>query len=253
MKLRLRSRLQSLAQRRLQLQQIQQEMFLLHLPQRLRPQQRLHLQLLQRLAQLLEFLVLEIILLLQLREWEFRVRFLVLEIIPSLLHKAWVDLVHLAPVLLVVRVVRLVPVVLVAQVVLVVLQERVVRLVPVVPVAQVVLVVLQERVVQVLVAVLRVELRVLVALVVRAVVQVPVAVAVLAVEPLVLSVRVVLAVRARLVSQSVQSAKSLNSVLTPHHLVVRLFHAVTAPRCCAFVAVHRFRISQTRLIQLQVS
>jgi len=78
-------------------------------------------------------------------------------------------------------------------------------------------------------------------------------VAVLAVEPLVPSVREAHAVRARLVSQSVQSAKSLNSVLTPHHLVVRLFHAVTEPRCCAFVAVHRFRISQTRLIQLQVS
>jgi hypothetical protein len=150
-------------------------------------------------------------------------------------------------------VVRLVPVVLVAQVVQVVSQERVVRLVPAVLVAQVVQVVSLVQVDQVLVAVLRVELRVPVALVVRAVAQVLVAVAVLAVEPLVLSVRVVLAVRARLVSQSVQSAKSLNSALTPHHLVVRLFHAVTAPQCCAFVAVHRFRISQTRLIPLLVS
>jgi hypothetical protein len=44
-------------------------------------------------------------------------------------------------------------------------------------------------------------------------------VVVLAVEPLVLSVRAVPAVRARLVSQSVQSAKSLNSAAMRHHLV----------------------------------
>jgi hypothetical protein len=247
MKLLLRRRLQSLAQRKPQPQQIQLETFLLHLPQR---RLLLHPQLLQQPVQLLEFLVLEIILLLQLREWEFRVRFLVLEIILSHLHKVWVALVRLD---LEVLVVRLVPVVLVALVVLVVLLVQVVRLVPVVLVALVVLVVSLVQVVQVLVAVLRVELRVQVALVVRAVAQVPVAVAVLAVEPLVLSVRVALAVRARLVSQSVQSAKSLNSAQTRHHLVVRLFHAVTAPQCCAFVAVHRFRISQTRLIQLPVS
>jgi hypothetical protein len=54
---------------------------------------------------------------------------------------------------------------------------------------------------------------------VRAEAQAEVVAAVLAVEPLVLSVREVLAVRARLVSQSVQSAKSSNSAAMRHLLV----------------------------------
>jgi hypothetical protein len=107
--------------------------------------------------------------------------------------------------------------------------------------------------VQVLVAVLQVELRVPVALVVRAVAQAAVVVAVLAVEPLVLSVRVVPAVRARLVSQSVQSAKSLNSARMRHHLVARLFHAVTVQPFCVCVVDLRFRISQTRLTPQRAS
>jgi hypothetical protein len=203
--------------------------------------------------QLLEFLVLEITLLLQHREWEFLVRFLVQETILSHLHKVWVAPVLRAPVDLVVLVVRLVPEVLVLLVVQVVSQVLAVRLVPVVLVALVAQVVSLVLVAQVLVAVLQAELQVPVDLVALVVAQVPVAVAALAVEPQVLSVRVVLAVRARLVSRSVQSAKSLNSVLTRHHLVVRLFHAATAPQCCAFVAVHRFKISQTRLTPLLVS
>jgi hypothetical protein len=89
--------------------------------------------------------------------------------------------------------------------------------------------------------------------VVRAVAQVLAVVAVLAVEPLVLSVRVVLAVRARLVSQSVRSAKSLNSVRMRHHLVVRLFHEVTVLPFFVCVVAHRFKISQTRLTPPRVS
>jgi hypothetical protein len=83
--------------------------------------------------------------------------------------------------------------------------------------------------------------------------QVAAAVVALAVEPLVLSVRAVLAVRARLVSQSAQSAKSSNSALMLHHLVERLFHAVTALPFCACVAVLQFKILPTRLTPLQVS
>ena len=56
---------------------------------------------------------------------------------------------------------------------------------------------------------------------VRAVARVEAVVVALAVEPLVLSVRAVLAVRARLVSQSVRSAKSSNSAAMRHHLVAR--------------------------------
>jgi hypothetical protein len=52
---------------------------------------------------------------------------------------------------------------------------------------------------------------------VQAVAQVAAVVVVLAVEPLVLSVRAAHAVRARLVSQSVQSAKSSNSAAMRHH------------------------------------
>jgi hypothetical protein len=104
-----------------------------------------------------------------------------------------------------------------------------------------------------LVAVLRVARRVPVALVVRVAVQVLVAVAVLAVELLVLSVRAAHAVRARLVSQSVQSAKNLNSVQMRHPLVVQLFHAVMAPPFCAFVVVRLSKTLPTRLTQLRVS
>jgi hypothetical protein len=212
--------------------------------------QRRLLQLLLHRVQLREFLVLEIILLLQRREWEFLVRFLALEIILSHHHKGWVAQVHLDQVVLVVR---LVPVVLVAQVVQVVSQERVVRLVPAVLVAQVVQVVSLVQVVQVLAAVLQAELRVPVVLVAQVVAQVQVVVAVLAVEPLVRSVRAVLAVRARLVSQSVQSAKSLNSAQMHHHLVVRLFHAETVLPSCVCVVDLQFKISQTRLTPQQVS
>jgi hypothetical protein len=55
-----------------------------------------------------------------------------------------------------------------------------------------------------------------------------VAVAVLAAEPQVPSVRVAHAVRARLASQSVPSAKNSNREAMLHHLVARLFHAATA-------------------------
>ena len=53
-------------------------------------------------------------------------------------------------------------------------------------------------------------------------------VAVLAAVPRVHSVRVAHAVRARPASQSVRSAKNSNREAMLHHLVVRLFHAVTA-------------------------
>jgi hypothetical protein len=145
--------------------------------------------------------------------------------------------------------VRQVPVVLVVQVVQVVLVQRV----PVALVVQVVRVDSQARLVQVLVAVLRAELQVPADLVVQVVAQVAAAVVALAVEPLVLSVKAVLAVRARLVSQSAQSAKSSNSALTRHHLVERLFHAVTALLFYVCVAVLQFKISPTRLTPLQVS
>jgi hypothetical protein len=180
----------------------------------------------------------------QRREWEFLVRFLVRVITRSLLLKVWGALAHLVRVVLVVR---LVPAVRVAQVA------------PVVLVVQLVLVVLVVRVdsqahlVQVLVAVLRVAHRVPVALVVQVEAQVLVAVAVLAVELLVLSVRAAHAVRARLVSQSVQSAKNLNSVQMRHHLVVQLFHAVMALPFCVFVAVRLSKTLPTRLTQLRVS
>jgi hypothetical protein len=185
------------------------------------------------------------------REWEFLVRFLVREIILSHLLREWDAPAHPAQAVLVAQVeqvVRLVPVALVARVVQV---EQVVRLVPVALVARVVQV--DSHLVQVLVAVRPVARQVPVALVVRAVVQVPVVVAVLAVEPQVLSVRAVLAVKARLVSQSVLSAKSLNSAQTHHHLVVRLFHAVTVLPFFVCVVVHRFKILQTRLTPPRVS
>jgi hypothetical protein len=148
----------------------------------------------------------------------------------------------------VVLVVRLVLVAQVAQVAPVVLVVRLVQVAPVVPVVQV-----DSHHVQVLVAVHLVAHRAPVALVVRVAVQVPVAVAVLAVEPLVLSVRVAHAGRARLVSQSVQSARNLNSVLMRHHLVVQLFHAVTALPFCVFVEVRLSKTLPTRLTQPLVS
>jgi hypothetical protein len=83
--------------------------------------------------------------------------------------------------------------------------------------------------------------------------QAQVVVAVLAVEPLVLSVRAAHAVRARLVSQSVQSAKSSNSAAMRHHLVALSYLAAMEPRFFVFVAVHRFKTSQTRLTPMQVS
>jgi hypothetical protein len=142
-----------------------------------------------------------------------------------------------------------------AQLVPVVLVELVaqVLLALAVPVAQAVRVVSQALRAQVLAAVLRVELQVPVDLIAQAVAQVAAVVVVLAVELPVLLVRVVLAVRARLVSQSVQSAKSLNSAPMLHRWVERLFHAVTALLSCVCVAVHRFRISRTRLTPQLVS
>jgi hypothetical protein len=83
--------------------------------------------------------------------------------------------------------------------------------------------------------------------------QAQAAVAVLAVEPLVLSVRAEPAVRARLASQSVQSAKSSNSAAMRHHLVALLYLAVTEPQFYVFVAVHLSKTSQTRLTPMQVS
>lgn len=76
---------------------------------------------------------------------------------------------------------------------------------------------------------------------------------VLAVEPLVLSVRAAHAVRARLVSQSAQSAKSLNSAAMRHRWVAHLFHAVTVQPCFVFVVVRLSKTSQTRLTPMQVS
>jgi hypothetical protein len=78
-------------------------------------------------------------------------------------------------------------------------------------------------------------------------------VAVLAVEPLVPSVRAAHAVRARLVSQSVQSAKSSNSAAMRHHLVAHLYLAVMEPRFYVSVAAHRSKTSQTRLTPMRVS
>ena len=176
------------------------------------------------------------------RVWVFLVLFLVRVTTRSHHRREWVALVHLARV---VQVVRLVPVALVAHHAQV---EQVVRLVPVVLVAQEVL-----HLVLVLVAVLQVELRVPEALVAQVVAQVQVAVAALAVEPLVRLVRAVLAVRARLVSQSVQSAKSLNSAPMRHHLVVQSFRAVTVLPLFVCVAVLQSKTLQTRLIPQQVS
>lgn len=177
-----------------------------------------------------------------LREWEFRVRFLARVTIHLHRHRAWVATqAHL------VRVAHLVPAV---PAVLVV---RVAHLVLVVPAALVVRVDSLAHRAQVSVAAHLVVHRPVVSRVARAAALAAVVVAALAVEPQVRSVRVVLAVRARLVSQSVQSAKSSNSAPMRHHLVVRLFHAVTATQFCDFVAVPLSRISPTRLTPQQVS
>jgi hypothetical protein len=157
------------------------------------------------------------------RAWEFLVRLAVQETTHSHLRRAWVVLVHLAQALLVQVVhVRLVPVALVALVV------------QVVPGALVVQVVSQvAHVLPVLVSSAPAALRVPVALQLLAdshaqAVALVVAVAVLAAELRVPSVRVAHAVRARLASQSVRSAKNSNREAMLHHLVARLFHAVTA-------------------------
>lgn len=157
------------------------------------------------------------------RAWEFLVRLAVQETTHSHLHRAWVVLAHLAQALLVQVVhVRLVPVALVALVV---------RLVPVALVVQVVSQV--AHVLPVLVSSVRAALRVPVALQLRAdshaqAAAQAVAVAVLAAELRVPSVRVAHAARARRANQSVRSAKNSNREAMLHHLVARLFHAVTA-------------------------
>jgi hypothetical protein len=142
--------------------QLQKPQHLLLLPQPHRQPRLLRLHLLQHL----EFLVLVTTHSHLHREWEFLVPFRVRVTILSHHHKEWVALVHLVQVVLV-RQAPAVRVVQVAPVVPVVLRVQV----PVVRVDSL------AHLVQVLVAVLRVELRVPVALVVRAVAQVAVAVA----------------------------------------------------------------------------
>jgi hypothetical protein len=180
--------------------------------------------------------------LLLLRAWEFHVRFLVLAIIHLLLLRAWVETTaHL------VRVAHLdlvVPVVQVAQVA---------HLDLVVPAALVVQADSLAHRAQVSVAEHQVVHRPEVSQVVRAEAQAVAVVAALAVEPLVRSVRAVLAVRARHVNRSVRNAKSSNSAPMRHHLVVQLFHAATATQFCVCVAVLRSKISPTRLTPQLVS
>jgi hypothetical protein len=91
------------------------------------------------------------------------------------------------------------------------------------------------------------------ALVVQVAAQAQVVAVALAVEPQVLSVRAVLAVRARLASQSARNAKSLNSAAMRHHLVARWFHAETATPSFACVADLQSKTSPTRLTPMQVS
>jgi hypothetical protein len=147
----------------------------------------------------------------------------------------------------------------VAQVVLVVLVALVVRLVPVAQVVLVALVVLVVLQVQVSVLLVRVPvaLRVLVVLahLVRVgllAVALVVAVAVLAVEPLVRSVRAVLAAHRRHVSQSARNAKSTSRDKL-QALVAQLCHAATATPFCACVAVRASKILPTRLMPMPVS
>jgi hypothetical protein len=93
----------------------------------------------------------------------------------------------------------------------------------------------------------QVALRVPEALVVQAVDQVRVVVAELAAELQVLLVRAALAVKVKLVNQSVLNVKNLNSA--PMHLlwVARLCHVVMAPQYLDFVADLQFKILPTRL------
>lgn len=88
-------------------------------------------------------------------------------------------------------------------------------------------------------------------LLVRAVAQAAAVVAVLAAEPPVHSARVA-ARAARLASQSARNAKSTSR---DKHLalVAQLFHAETAPPSFACAADQASKISQTRLMQTQVS
>jgi hypothetical protein len=88
-------------------------------------------------------------------------------------------------------------------------------------------------------------------LLVQAAAQVQVAVAALAVELPERSVRAA-AREARLASRSARNAKSMSR---DRHLalVERLFHAATAPLLFACVADQASKISQTRLMQTQVS
>lgn len=79
-----------------------------------------------------------------------------------------------------------------------------------------------------------------------------VAVAALAVEPQVPSEREALVVRARLVSRSVQSVKSLN-LEVPRALVAQLCHAATETLSFACVVDPRSKTSQTRLTPMPVS
>jgi hypothetical protein len=90
----------------------------------------------------------------------------------------------------------------------------------------------------------RVELRVAVSLAQVAAQLVAVA-AELAAVPQVLSVRAVPVARARLVSQSVQSAKSSNSAAMRHRLVAQSSLAVMAQLLFAFAADHRSKTSPT--------
>jgi hypothetical protein len=99
-----------------------------------------------------------------------------------------------------------------------------------------------------LVLVLQAELQVSVVLVVDQVLVAAVAV----VAQLVHSVRVDLETLLRLESQRERNAKNSNYV---QHLasVERLSHAVTVTLSFVYVAVHRFKTSQTRLMPMQVS
>jgi hypothetical protein len=112
---------------------------------------------------------------------------------------------------------------------------------------------LADHLVQVLAVELQVVLRVPVALVAQVAVQVLVAVAELAAELQVLLVRVALAVRVKLVNQSVLNVKNLNSAPMHLHWVERLSHVAMAPRCLDFVADLQFKILPTRLTPLQVN
>jgi len=183
----------------------------------------------------------------RLRAWAFLALLLARATTHLLLRRAWVAQA---------QVVRLVPVVRVAQVALVALVVRLVPVAQVVLVDLVVLVVLQVQVSVLLVRV-PVALRVLVVLahlvrVALLAVALVVAVAVLAVEPLVRSVRAVLAGHRRHVSQSARNAKSTSRDKL-QALVAQLCRAATATPFCACVAVRASKILPTRLMPMPVS